>query len=871
MPSPELPPSLDYVPSPKEPEQAPLFLDYVPEPEYLEYSAPSDAEEPMDPEEDPKEDPAYYLADGGDDEDDESFDDDDEDDEEQEAFEDDDKEEEEEHSAMADSTVCFCTYTSTPPPSSLSLLSSLLPHIPLPPLPLPSPPTTRPTYAEVPLGYREAKILLRAASSSTHHLSEIPSPPLLVPSTSHRDDLPKANMPLWKSARFTAPTGRFKVGESSSAAAARQDEHTLADRVDYGFIDIMDTSIRASEIRAMTVIGDVNDRSVMLLLHDKHGLTLRARSRLWRPRLELYKGTFRELVCITEAGPQDEPEDAEIKTNRTSKNVDDSHDSGTGSRRTERAARECTYSDFLKCQPLNFKGTEGVIGLTQWFKRMELVFHISNCAVKNQIKFATCTLLGSALTWWNSYVETVDHNVAYEMTWKYLKPKESVIASKPKTMQEAIEISNDLTEQKVRTLVERQAKNKRKFESLQATIKTNSSLSKGIMWHSPILQGLGKRNRSEYLNLCALNSTTIMMDSVLQSAPTARGLAISPKTVEASLLPPTTREPKGQIKEFSLALSVELRAISRVISRGTFLLNNHYASILFDIGTDRSFVFTAFSSLIDIIPTTLDYGYDVELADERRLKTSRGRSDLKMYLLFESPRSISRGLAGYSTNLTSGISNRFSTECCTCSTGSSFYSKIDLRSGYHQLRVCEEDTPKTAFRTRYGRYKFQVISFGLTNAPTAFMDLMNRVCKAYLDKFVIVFIDDIPIYSMTKQDHEEHLKLILKLLKKEDFYAKFSKCEFWIPKVQFLSHMIDSKDTHFDWGDKQEATFQLLKEKLCSAPILALPKGAENFIVYCDASHKGLGVVLMQMEKVIAYASRQLKIHEKTTRLMNWS
>ncbi|GKA66119.1 putative reverse transcriptase domain-containing protein [Tanacetum coccineum] len=129
---------------------------------------------------------------------------------------------------------------------------------------------------------------------------------------------------------------------------------------------------------------------------------------------------------------------------------------------------------------------------------------------------------------------------------------------------------------------------------------------------------------------------------------------------------------------------------------------------------------------------------------------------------------------------------------------SSVYSKIDLRSGYHQLRVREEDILKTAFRTRYGHYEFQVMPFGLTNAPAIFMDLMNRVCKPYLDKFVIVFIDDILIYSKNKQEHEEHLKLILELLKKEELYAKFSKCEFWIPKVQFLGHVIDSEGIHVD-------------------------------------------------------------------------
>ncbi|GJS40360.1 putative reverse transcriptase domain-containing protein [Tanacetum coccineum] len=184
--------------------------------------------------------------------------------------------------------------------------------------------------------------------------------------------------------------------------------------------------------------------------------------------------------------------------------------------------------------------------------------------------------------------------------------------------------------------------------------------------------------------------------------------------------------------------------------------------------------------------------------------------------------------------------------------GSRVYSKIDLRSGYHQLRVREEDIPKTAFRTRYGHYEFQVMPFGLTNAPVVFMDLMNRVCKPYLDRFMIVFIDDILVYSKSRKEHEGHLKLILRLLKKEELYAKFSKCEFWLSNVQFLSHVIDSEVIHVD-------------PTKINAPILALPDGSENFMVYCDASHKGLGAVLMQKEKVIAYASRQLKVHEKNS------
>ncbi|GKE92235.1 putative reverse transcriptase domain-containing protein, partial [Tanacetum coccineum] len=159
-------------------------------------------------------------------------------------------------------------------------------------------------------------------------------------------------------------------------------------------------------------------------------------------------------------------------------------------------------------------------------------------------------------------------------------------------------------------------------------------------------------------------------------------------------------------------------------------------------------------------------------------------------------------------------------------------------------RRMDQDIPKTVFRTRYGHYKFQVMPFGLMNTPAVFMDIMK--CKPYLDKFVIVFINDILIYSKNKKEHEEHLKAILELLKKEELYAKFSKCEFWLPR-----------------GDKQEAAFILIKQKLCSAPILALPKGSKDFIVYCDALIKGLGAVLMHRDKVIAYALCQLKIHEK--------
>ncbi|GJY17624.1 putative reverse transcriptase domain-containing protein [Tanacetum coccineum] len=288
-------------------------------------------------------------------------------------------------------------------------------------------------------------------------------------------------------------------------------------------------------------------------------------------------------------------------------NGDDSHNSGTGVRRTERVARECTYPDFMKCQPLNFKGTEGVVEFIQWFKKMETVFSISNWSVENQIKFSTCTLLAGALIWWNSHVRTVGHDVVYAMTWTDLKkkmtdkycprgifPEESdkieryvsglpdmihgsVVSSKPKTMQEAIEIVTKLMDKKIRTFAKRSGEKK--------TYEGSKPLCPKCNYHhdGPCAPKWHKCNRVGHL---------------------ARDCR-SPANTNAS----NNHRGTGAGRAWT-------NPDSNVIT-GTFLLNNRYASVLFDTGADRSFVSTAFSSQIDITPSTLDHYYDVELADER--------------------------------------------------------------------------------------------------------------------------------------------------------------------------------------------------------------------------------------------------------------
>ncbi|WVZ80151.1 LOW QUALITY PROTEIN: hypothetical protein U9M48_027650 [Paspalum notatum var. saurae] len=246
--------------------------------------------------------------------------------------------------------------------------------------------------------------------------------------------------------------------------------------------------------------------------------------------------------------------------------------------------------------------------------------------------------------------------------------------------------------------------------------------------------------------------------------------------------------------------------------------------------------------------------------------------------------------------------------------GACVFSKIDLRSGYHQMKIRPSDIPKTAFITRFGLYEYTVMSFGLTNAPAYFMNLMNKVFMEYLDKFVVVFIDDILIYSKTEEEHEEHLSFAKP--RDHKLYAKLSKCEFWLDQVPFLGHIVSKggimvdpskissvmdwkvpevvkevrgflglagyyirfienfsriakpmtslleKGVPFNWTKERQAAFDELKKRLTTAPVLTLPDLTKSFTVYCDASKEGLGCVPMQEGKVIAYASRRLRKHE---------
>ncbi|GJX90087.1 putative reverse transcriptase domain-containing protein [Tanacetum coccineum] len=527
---------------------------------------------------------------------------------------------------------------------------------------------------------------------------------------------------------------------------------------------------------------------------------------------------------------------------RNSTNGDASHNSHKDYRRNVQTARPCYYTDFMKCQPLNFKGIEGMIrtlGPEAYAMTWEgLKKKITNKYCPLELTLICTKFCANETEKINKYIcglpDSIYGNVKY---------------SKPKTLDETIVwLANDLTDQKLRTYVEK-SDNKRKVDDSsrnnhghqqQPFKKQNvakvynmgtgekkpygGNLPKCTKCHfhhnGPCTQKCHECNKVwHFAHDCRSTGNTNI-------ANTHKGNGAAPKgngCFECGAPGHFKRDcPKlkntdggnGNAQGWVYAVgNAEKRgnasgnSDSNVVT-GTFLLNNHYASILFDTGADRSFISTAFSSLINIAPTPLE---NRNIRQERR--QVRGKQ-----------------IKEYQSSETS--------------------------------EVFPED------------------------------------CR-------------------DKKEHEEHLKAILELLKKEKLYAKFSKCEFWIPKVQFLGHVIDSRGIHvdpakiesikdwatpktpteirqflglagyyrrfiegfskiaksmtkltqkgikFDWGEKEENAFQLIKQKLCSAPILALPKGSKDFVVYCDASHKGLGVVLMQREKVIAYASRQLKVHEK--------
>ncbi|GKA28706.1 putative reverse transcriptase domain-containing protein [Tanacetum coccineum] len=640
-----------------------------------------------------------------------------------------------------------------------------------------------------------------------------------------------------------------------------------------------------------------------------------------------------------------------------------------------------SYKEFLACNPKEYDGKGGAVALTRWIEKMESVHDMSGCSIDQKVKYTTGSFISGALT------------------------------------DEAVR-NGSIKKVKKRGNVGEPSKDRNGRDDNKRTRTVNA--------FATTMNPVGRENMGTWPKCTTCNSYYAPGGPCRTCYNCNRPghLVKDCRSMPRNVNPVNARNPPvracykcgstdhNRVRGRAFMLGAEEARQDPNIMTGTFTLNKHFATTLFDSGADYSFVSTTCIPLLGLEPSDLGFKYEIEIAsgqlveidkvikgckleieghifdtdlipfghgsfdviigmdwlsnskaeiiyhekvvriplsDGKVLRIVGERPDKKARLLMSAKASDKKqeeivmvrdfpkvfpddlyGLSPIRENefrieLTPGatpvakspyrlapseleelsrklkelqdkelnkltVKNRYPLpridDLFDQLQGLQFFSKIYLRSGYHQLRVHEDDILKTAFRTRYGHFEFIVMLFGLTNAPAIFIDLMNRVCRRYLDKFVIRFIDDILIYSKTQEEHVEHLRLVLELLKREKLYAKFFKCEFWLREVQFLGHVINGlagyyrrfienfskiakpltiltqKSKTFNWGEEQEYVFQTLKDKLCNAHVLALPDGSEDFVVYCDASGIGLGCVLMHRGKVIAYASRQLKIHE---------
>nr|GEX29176.1 reverse transcriptase domain-containing protein [Tanacetum cinerariifolium] len=814
-------PSLDYLPGPEYPPSP----EFIPEPVYPEYMPPKDEilpaeEQPLptavsptidspgyvlkfDSEEDPNDDLVDYPVNGGDDDndDDESSDDDEEDD------DDIEKDEDEEHLALVDSTAVALPAKETKMFETDESAATPPPH---------------PAYRV------------------TARMSIRPQTPISFPSNI-------------KIARLmTSDTYIYTRLDD-----AQSEQQLMASRFNLLGRDVrVKQQLMASRFNLLGRDMRVHAHTALLMERERLGCPRRLGDELWMhvtltTRANLATITDTTTTTVTDARLKvliEKGVNAALATRDVNRNTnsDDSHVSETGVRRIEQVTHECTYPDFMKCQTLNFKGTKGVVELTQWFEKMETVFRISNCSVENKIKFSSCILLGSALTWWNSHIMTVGPDVAYAMTWADLKKKitdkycprvemkklkfelwnlkwlpdmihGSVVASKPKTMQEAIEMATELMDKKIRTFAEIRQRPRESKRGIGADQKPTC--------YECGAQGHFKKDFPKLKN---------------NNRDTQGGNAIA-------------------LKKLYVMGCAGTNPDSNIVTC-MFLRNNHYASIFFDTGTDRSFVSTAFSSQVAITPTTLDHYYDVELVDEIII-------------------GLNTILRGCTLNF---LNHAFNIDLMSVELGSfDAINCMDWLEKYHAIIVCVEKIVRIPWGneilidlsglspTRQVEFQIDlipgvalVVRAPYRLAPFEMKELSDQLKE--LSEKGFIRPSSSPWGALNKEEHEDHLKLILELLKKEELYAKFYECEFWIPKVQYLGHVIDSQGIHVDpakiesikdWASPKTPMeihqFLGLAGYYRSAPILALPEGNEEFVVYCDASHKGLGVVLMQREKIV--------------------
>ncbi|GJU25097.1 putative reverse transcriptase domain-containing protein [Tanacetum coccineum] len=635
--------------------------------------------------------------------------------------------------------------------------------------------------------------------------------------------------------------------------------------------------------------------------------------------------------------------------NSTNGHGDGSYNSSTGTRGATRTPCECTYKDFLNCHPLNFKGTEGVVVLSQWFERIELVFHISNCALENQVKFATCTFIGNALTWWNSHKKAVTQEVAYAIDWKALK-KLMMVKYCPRGEIKKLEIelwnlkvkgtdipSYTLRFQELALMCGRMFPEE--SDEVEKYVSGLPDMIRGnVMSYRP--QTMEKKRKIEFN---AGSNQGYQQQNKRQNTGRAYTAGTSEKREYTGVLGHFKRDcPKlkngncgNQCGNNNAPAKVYVvdnagtNPDSNIVT-GTFLLNDRYASILFDTGADRSFVSTTFSSLIDITPTTLDHYYDVELADGKIIGINTIIRACTLNFLNHSFNINLLPIELGSFNVIIGMDwlskyhavIDYAEKIVRHHVFLASITAKETEDGSGEKRLEDvpivQDFPEVFPEELPGLPPTRQVEFQIDLMPGAApvarapyrlapseMKELSKQLQELSDKGFIRPSSSpwgAPVLFVKKKDgsfrmcidYRELNKLTVKnrypLPRIDDLFDQlqgssdsvwslripsdaiwFDKCTCGIhvdpakiePNKDWASPKTPTEIRQFlvtfEWGDKQEAAFQTLKTKLCSAPILALPQGAKNFIVYCDAPHKGLGAVLMQNEKAEAQKLENLK------------
>ncbi|GKA49393.1 putative reverse transcriptase domain-containing protein [Tanacetum coccineum] len=599
---------------------------------------------------------------------------------------------------------------------------------------------------------------------------------------------------------------------------------------------------------------------------------------------------------------------------------------------------ECEASDK------EYDGKGGAIALTRWIEKMENVIDNSGCAENQKVKYAASSFMNKALTWWNTQVQVRGREATMDMSWTDFKAllveelypsnemekldtefwNHKMVGANPagytdrfhelsKLVPHLVTLESSRIKRyiaglafEIRGMLRATQPTIIQSVILRARILTNEAVNygtltkgnekrngveetskQGVCFNCQKLGHFARNCRMPIKQVDPINAirgehepgTCYECGSHEHYQNTCPKLTQAPGQVGNRLTIEGNQNTRNNGKRAFNVNAVGALQDPNVVT-SAFSLNNHYATILFDSGADFSFISTNFAPLLNVKPSLVNPGYVIEVADgkkvevDRIIRIAKALSNVKVDEQHLSDISVVRDFVKVFSEDLSELPPQRQVEF-----------RIDLVPGATLVA-------KSPYRLVPSEMQELSRQLQELQDKAVFMDLMKRVCKPYLDKFVIVFIDDILVYSKSKEEHEVHLRLVLELLKKEKLYAKFSKCEFWLQEVQFLGHVVNQnginvdpsyyrrfianfskiakpltlltqKNKKYEWGMEQEEAFHTLKDNLCNAPILSFPNGVKYFIVYCNASNQGLGYVLMQRGKVIAYASRQLKIHDK--------